>query len=231
MARNVMVDMMTTASFDFSSDACYGVSSGNNSSDCFCTTSVSIGNITTGMIVTFFQVTGGTIAAGVTSGIEYMVSSLTTTASSGYFQIYGKYGSSAVEVTADSTGPAGDYWCKVINGPVTNVSGSKHVDILVQPTTGWNGEFKFCGSAQQDVNTTSLGTTGNVFLDIAYYDLQASGTAAGPIVSTSYIDSTGGTSSGTRLFRVPTEGIENVWIRTRNAIAGGLTAKGTIYYE
>ena len=58
--------IITTSQFDFSSEAQYGVCSGNNVGDLFATTSVGLGNITTGMVITFSQVTGGTVAAGIT---------------------------------------------------------------------------------------------------------------------------------------------------------------------
>ena len=218
--------IISTSQFDFSSEAQYGVCSGNNVGDLFATTSVGLGNITTGMVITFSQVTGGTVAAGITSGNEYVVSTVTTATSS--FQVYGAFGSSAVEITANSTGPAGDYWIKVEGSEILDVRDAKYATIQVQPTTGWDGEYRFLGSMADGGDSDGRVTSSNPLVPVAYIDL---GTSSYPTIGTTYVNSTGGTTTSMAIYRIDTAGLNYLSMRTRNHLAGAVVVDAMLYRE
>ena len=216
--------IITTSQFDFSSEAQYGVCSGTAATDIIATTSVGLGNITTGMVVTFYQSTGGTCMAGITSGTEYVVSTVTTATSS--FQVYGAFGSSAVNISADSTGS--DYWIKVEGSEILDVRDAQSATIQVQPTTGWDGEYRFLGSMADGCDSDGRITSSNPLVPIAYRDL---GTSSYPTIGTTYVDSTGGTTTSMSLYNINTEGLNYLAIRTRNHIAGAVVVDAMLYRE
>ena len=217
--------IFSTSKANWSSQADVWYCCGNTGGDIIATTSVGLGYVTSGTIITIVQSSGGTIAAGLTSGTEYMVVNVETGTSS--FQVYAYGGSSAVELTADSTGGY-DYAYVVKGGNVIPCKEYKYVTASLTPTSGYDGEFWFVGSMTQVFSPAGRLTTGNDFLRLAYTNVASS---SAPVIGTTAFDSSGGTSSGFAIFKVNTEGLEEMSIRTSNFVGGGFTMKTNLYKE
>lgn len=211
---------MFTTSTVSNYSSCAGVAA----TDIIETTSVGVGTITSGMVVTFYQSSGGTVAAGITSGNEYLVVNVTAGTSS--FQLYATQGSTAVDITADSTGT--DYYAVVQAGNVLPVKEYKYVTVAVQPTSGYDGEFRFVGSMNDDFDPDGRLTSGNFFYPVAYEDTQAT---SNPILGSTYVNTTGGTSTSWTIYKIDTAGLGNLTMRTRNFIAGSIIASTNLYKE
>ena len=217
--------IFSTSKADWSSQADVWYCSGTAATDIMATTSVGLGYVTSGTIITMVQSSGGTIAAGLTSGTEYMVVNVNTGTSS--FQVYAYGISSAADITANSSGGY-DYAYVVKGGNVIPCKEYKYVTASFTPTSGYDGEFWFVGSMTQGFSPAGRLTTGNDFLRLAYTNVASS---SAPVIGTTAFDSTGGTSTGYALFRVNTEGLEEMSIRTSNFVAGGFTMKTNLYKE
>ena len=216
--------IFTTSDFDFSSNAQYSSCAGVGATDIIETTSVGLGRITTGMVVVFKSVTDGTCMAGITSGTEYVVSTVTTATSS--FQVYAYGYSSAVDITANSTG--NDYWIKVSGSDVIDVADAKKAVLHVVPSTGWDGEYRFLGSNYSGGVSAGRITSGNPLVPVAYRNMSAS---SYPTIGTTYADTTGGTATSLALYEIDTGGLKYLQMRTRNHLAGAITVDTMLYRE
>jgi hypothetical protein len=217
--------IMSTADTNFSSYSHIWQCSGNNAGDIIATTSVGLGHVTSGLVVVFQQSSAGTIAAGLTSGNEYLVVNVDAGTSS--FQVYGFGGSSAVEITADSTGGY-DYAYVVGGSGVLPVAEYKNVVLEVIPTSGYSGRLTFIGSMNDDLDSNGRKTSGNNFYQLAYRDLTAS---SYPALGTTYITLTGGTSGASHMYSIDCEGMGNLAVRTAYTSAGGVVINSNMYKE
>lgn len=216
----------SSSNVDFSSNAYIWICSGTNAGDIIATTSVGLGEVTTGMMVVFSQATGGTIAAGLTSGSEYVVSAVTAATSS--FQVYAQGGSSAVEVTADSTGT--DIAHLIKTSCSVPVNDATYALVQCNPTSGYQGQFYFVGSNDTTLALDGDGrlTTGNPFVRLTYFDVTSS---SRDVLSTANVISSGQSSTAFKAYRVDVAGFDKFAMRHTYSSSGALKATCKLYRD